>query len=131
MAIHQFCRVGTLAMVGGQAHITKDVPPYVTIDGLSSSVVGLNQIGLRRAGYSSQEILQLKEAYRVIYRSQLTWNEILGRLQEGLRSGPAAQFHQFLATTTRGILSERRLPPAPRSSSAPTSSSIPCGVRAG
>jgi UDP-N-acetylglucosamine acyltransferase len=111
VAIHQFCRVGSLAMVGGQAHITKDVPPYVTIDGLSSSVVGLNQIGLRRAGYSSEEILQLKEAYRVIYRSRLTWNEILSRLHESFTHGPAVQFCQFLATTTRGILSERRLPP--------------------
>jgi len=44
--VHQFCRVGTLAMVGGQAHLTQDVPPYVTIDGLSSLVVGLNKIGL-------------------------------------------------------------------------------------
>ena len=50
---HQFCRMGTLAMVGGQAHITQDVPPFVTIDGLSSLVVGLNQVGLRRAGYRS------------------------------------------------------------------------------
>lgn len=111
VAIHQFCRVGTLAMVGGQAHITKDVPPYVTIDGLSSCVVGLNQIGLRRAGYSSEDIFQLKEAYRVIFRSRLTWNEILARLQQTFSLGPAVQFHQFLATTTRGIVSERRPPP--------------------
>lgn len=111
VAIHQFCRVGSLAMVGGQAHVTKDVPPFVTIDGLSSSVVGLNQIGLRRAGYRSEEIIQLKEAYRVIYRSQLPWNEILNRLHESFTQGPAVQFCQFLATTTRGIISERRLPP--------------------
>ena len=111
VAIHQFCRVGTLAMVGGQAHITKDVPPYVTIDGLSSSVVGLNQIGLRRAGFSSEDILQLKEAYRVIYRSRLTWNEILATLQRAFARGLAAHFHQFLSTTTRGIISERRAPP--------------------
>ena len=47
--VHQFCRIGPLAMVGGLAHIVKDVPPFVTIDGQSNYVVGLNQIGLRRA----------------------------------------------------------------------------------
>jgi UDP-N-acetylglucosamine acyltransferase len=110
-AAHQFCRIGSLAMVGGQSHITKDVPPYVTVDGLSSYVVGLNQIGLRRAGYSSEDIRRLKEAYRWLYRSNLTWNEILARLQREFAEGPAALFHQFLSTTTRGITPERRPPP--------------------
>ncbi len=110
-AAHQFCRIGSLAMVGGQSHITKDVPPFVTVDGLSSYVVGLNQIGLRRAGYSGAEVRRLKDAYRVIYRSSLTWNEILARLKDEFCEGLAAQFHQFLSTTTRGIVQERRLPP--------------------
>jgi len=110
-AVHQFCRIGTLAMVGGQSHIVKDVPPYVTIDGLSSLVVGLNQVGLRRAGFSVEEIRGLKAAYRVIYRSDLTWNEILVRLREEFAEDPATQFYQFLSTTTRGIVPERRLPP--------------------
>ena len=111
VAVHQFCRIGPLAMVGGQAHVTKDVPPFVTVDGLSSFVVGLNQIGLRRAGFSLEDVRRLKEAYRVIYRSRLTWNEILGRLQKEFSQGPPARFYQFLSTTTRGIISERRLPP--------------------
>jgi UDP-N-acetylglucosamine acyltransferase len=110
-AVHQFCRVGTLAMVGGQGHITKDVPPFVTVDGLSSLVVGLNQIGLRRAGYHVADIRRLKEAYRVIYRSGLAWNEVLARLHKEFNDGPAARFYEFLSTTTRGIVSERRLPP--------------------
>ena len=84
-AVHQYCRVGSLAMVGGQSHLTKDVPPFVTIDGLSSYVVGLNQIGLRRAGYSSETIRQLKVAYRVIYRSGLPWTEVLEQLRHNVR----------------------------------------------
>jgi len=111
VAVHQFCRIGSLAMVGGQSHIVKDVPPYVTVDGLSSYVVGLNQIGLRRAGYSAAEIRRLKDAYRVIYRSGLTWNEILARLRDEFAEGLAALYYQFLSTTTRGIVCERRLPP--------------------
>ncbi len=111
VAVHQFCRIGSLAMVGGQAHIVKDVPPFVTVDGLSSLVVGLNQIGLRRAGHSSDEVRRLKEAYRVIYRSGAPWNEILARLRAEFTEGLAALFYQFLSTTTRGILCERRPPP--------------------
>jgi len=110
VGIHQFCRIGALAMVGGQAHINKDVPPYVTIDGLSSYVVGLNQIGRRRAGYDTETIRQLKVAYRVIYRSGLTWSEILRRLKLECCAGPAAAFYKFLSTTTRGIVAERRAP---------------------
>ena len=111
VAVHQYCRIGSLAMVGGQSHIVKDVPPFVTVDGGSSYIVGLNQIGLRRSGHSSEEIGRLKKAYRLIYRSSFTWNEILARLQEEFSDGLAAQFYQFLSTTTRGIVSERRLPP--------------------
>lgn len=111
IGIHQFCRVGTLAMVGGHARVVKDIPPYVTIDGQTGYVVGLNQIGLRRAGFSSQEIEQLKSAYRLIYRSELMWNDIVRELQSQFTAGPAARYYQFLSTTTRGIVPERRLPP--------------------
>jgi UDP-N-acetylglucosamine acyltransferase len=109
--VHQFCRVGTLAMVGGQAHMVQDVPPYVTIDGLSSLVVGLNKIGLRRAGYQQAAIQEIMKAYRVIYRSGLPWTEILEQLRTQFPTGPAAVFYEFLSTTARGIVSERRAPP--------------------
>ena len=86
--VHQFCRVGSLAMVGGLAHISRDVPPFVTIDGQSSFVVGLNQVGLKRAGHDPQSIARLKEAYRVIYRSGLAWKEILAALwRSNFRTG--------------------------------------------
>jgi UDP-N-acetylglucosamine acyltransferase len=109
--VHQFCRIGMLAMVGGQAHLTQDVPPYVTVDGLSSMVVGLNQVGLRRAGFDLAKVQQLKEAYRVIYRSGMMWKQILEVLRTDFAIGPAALFYEFLSTTKRGIVSERRMPP--------------------
>jgi UDP-N-acetylglucosamine acyltransferase len=111
VGVHQFCRVGTLAMVGGQAHVVQDVPPYVTIDGLSSLVVGLNKIGLRRAGYDQATIQDLMAAYRIIYRSGLRWAEVLEQLRTQFPTGPAALFYEFLSTTARGIVSERRTPP--------------------
>lgn len=113
VAVHQFCRIGRLAMVGGQAHVTKDIPPYVTIDGASTYVVGLNLVGLRRSGFSPEAIRELKEAYRLIYRSGLPWTEVIARLQQEFQSGPAAAFHEFLSSGTRGFTPERRLPPRP------------------
>jgi UDP-N-acetylglucosamine acyltransferase len=111
VGVHQFCRIGTLAMVGGQAHLSQDVPPYVTIDGLSSLVVGLNKIGLRRAGYDQATLQELMTAYRLIYRSGLRWPEILEQLRTRFPTGPASVFYEFLSTTARGIISERRAPP--------------------
>jgi len=111
VAVHQYCRVGSLAMVGGQAHVCKDVPPFVTIDGQSGYVVGLNQVGLKRAGHGQDDILQLKAAYRLIYRSGLLWEEMLRRLWAEFGDGLAAQFYPFLSSTVRGIVPERRMPP--------------------
>jgi UDP-N-acetylglucosamine acyltransferase len=110
VGVHQFCRIGSYAMVGGQAHISQDVPPFVTVDGQSSLIVGLNTIGLRRAGFSDHEMRQLKDAYRIIYRSGSTWNDILEQLSERFRTGPASQLLPFLAEGKRGFTQERRGP---------------------
>lgn len=110
VGVHQFCRIGAHCMVGGQAHIKKDVPPYVTVDGQTTRVVGLNLIGLRRRGFSSSDIRQLKEAYRIIYRQGWTWTEVLEHLRTAFDAGPAASFYTFLKDTRRGVLLERRTP---------------------
>ena len=108
VAVHQFCRIGQHAMVGGQAHLTQDVPPYVMVDGASSRVVGLNRIGLRRRQFSDAEMLQIKMAYRAIYRSGLRWEELIELLQSRYAQGRAAAFHSFLCVSQRGIIQERR-----------------------
>jgi UDP-N-acetylglucosamine acyltransferase len=110
VAVHQFCRIGSQAMVGGQAHICRDVPPFVTVDGLSSLVVGLNLVGLKRRGFTEPQIADLKAAYRVMYRQGLVWREILAALAAGFSSGPAAELLPFLQASTRGILNDRRPP---------------------
>ncbi len=110
--IHQFCRVGQYAMVGGQAHISQDVPPYVMLDGITTKVVGLNRVGLRRGGFSKLELAELKAAYRILYREGLTWDDTLARLAGEFPTGPAAEFHEFLAASERGVVQERRTPRA-------------------
>lgn len=111
VAVHQFCRIGRFAMVGGLARVRQDVPPFVMIDGGSTMVVGLNKVGLRRAGFTPQEMLELKSAYRVIYRSGLAWNEMLDALRTKFASGPAAEFEPFFRGGKRGFVQERRTPP--------------------
>lgn len=111
VGVHQFCRIGRNAMVGGQAHVLKDVPPYVTIDGASSLVVGLNLVGLRRSGFNDLDISQLKAAYRLIYRSGMPWKTAMAELNRQFNIGAAAAFGEFFAGGRRGFTPERRLPP--------------------
>lgn len=111
VGVHQFCRVGAYTMVGGQSHISQDIPPYVTVDGVTSLIVGLNKIGLKRAGFSDADMQQLKDAYRVIYRSGLRWSEVQAALSERFTTGPASAFTQFFAEGKRGFVQERRTPP--------------------
>jgi UDP-N-acetylglucosamine acyltransferase len=111
VAVHQFCRIGRLAMVGGLARVRQDVPPFVTVDGGTTMIVGLNKVGLRRAGFSAEDLAQLKAAYRIIYRSGLTWEETLDVLRAEFTDGPAAEFLPFLTAGKRGFVQERRTPP--------------------
>ena len=107
-AIHQNCRIGSFVMVGGQARVVQDVPPFLTVDGDTGKVVGLNLIGLRRGGRTPEDVKTLKSAYFTLYRSGLTWKEILQAFQEHYATGAAAELTQFLLTSTnRGIVRER------------------------
>lgn len=104
---HQYVHIGAYAMVGGQAHLVRDVPPYFTVDGLSSQIVGLNLVGLRRAGFTSVEIKQIKEMYHILYKSNLNWREKLEKIQAEYPEGVGAEMSQFLANATRGVTGER------------------------
>ena len=106
-AIHQNCRIGSLTMIGGQARVVQDVPPFMTVDGLTGQIVGLNLVGLRRSGRTSAEIKTLKSAYFTLYRKGLTWKEILQVFQEAYSMGCTAELTQFLLVTQRGIVRER------------------------
>jgi UDP-N-acetylglucosamine acyltransferase len=110
-AIHQNCRIGSLAMVGGQARVVQDVPPFMMVDGLTGRIVGLNSVGLRRSGRTSEDMKILKGAYFTLYRSGLTWKEILEIFQETYSTGPVAELTQFLLATKRGIVRERAATP--------------------
>ncbi len=111
VAVHQFCRIGRLAMVGGCTKVVQDVPPFVLTDGATALVVGLNTVGLRRAGLDRQQILDLKAAYRLIYRKGLAFRETLVALEEQFSQGVASEFAEFFQGGQRGFVQERRRPP--------------------
>ncbi|MGI6402150.1 MAG: acyl-ACP--UDP-N-acetylglucosamine O-acyltransferase [Thermoguttaceae bacterium] len=111
---HQHVRIGAFAMVGGQAHLVRDVPPFVTVDGLSSQVVGLNLVGLRRAGFTATDVKTLKEVYRILYKSDLNWREIVEKIGNDYKEGVGAEMARFLSSTTRGVTTERSCLPTVR-----------------
>ncbi|MFM7250213.1 MAG: acyl-ACP--UDP-N-acetylglucosamine O-acyltransferase [Planctomycetaceae bacterium] len=111
VAVHQFCRIGRLAMVGGHARVTQDIPPYMLVDGQSGCIVGLNVVGLRRSGHSAAEVADLKNAYRIIFRRGLCWQDVLDTLAGEFHGGPVVHLREFLGAGKRGFTQERRPPP--------------------
>lgn len=79
-AIHQHCHVGAYSFIGRASYITKDVLPYVMIAGQTVSACGLNSVGLKRAGFTSEELETLKRAYKIIFRRSLTVKQALVEL---------------------------------------------------
>ncbi len=96
-AVHQFCRVGELVMTQGTAGISQHVPPFVIIRGINY-VVGLNSVGLRRADYITEDDRrQIKEAYRLLYRSSLKPKDALTEMDARSDWGaPACRFRDFV-----------------------------------
>lgn len=113
VAVHQFCRIGRLAMIGGHARVVQDVPPYMLLDGQSGCIVGLNIVGLRRSGHDAEAVAQLKAAYRAIYRRGLPWREVIETLRLEFAGEPVGHLRAFLEGGARGFAQERRAPPAP------------------
>jgi UDP-N-acetylglucosamine acyltransferase len=79
-AVHQFCRLGAHSFLGGFAAVTRDVPPYVIVGGQPTAPHGINSEGLKRRGFSADQLRNLKEAYRILYREQLQLAEARDRL---------------------------------------------------
>jgi UDP-N-acetylglucosamine acyltransferase len=107
VVVHQFCRIGRLAMIGGNSKIVQDCLPFVTTDGVPGRARGLNLVGLRRAGIRSSKIQKLKEAYRILLRSGLSLEEAIVRLT-GLADPLVNELVEFVRTSTRGFCHEEK-----------------------
>lgn len=103
--VHQFVRIGRLAMVGGATKLARDVPPFFLCDGSPAGIYGLNKIGLQRAGINSEAQTELKEAYKILYRSNRNLSQALSVLVERVRTAEGRELVEFLsAESKRGIL---------------------------
>jgi UDP-N-acetylglucosamine acyltransferase len=105
VVVHQFCRIGRLAMLGGNSKIVQDCLPFIITDGNPGRASGLNIIGLRRAGFKSSDIKDLKRAYRNLLRSGLLLEEALERLAEQ-DSLPVNHLMNFIRLSKRGFCHE-------------------------
>ncbi len=103
--IHQFCRIGAHAMVGTASRIVKDVPPYLLIGADPTRPVGINVIGLERRGFSGETVRNLKELYKIVYRSRLGLAAALEKVRQVLPPiAEIAAFVEFVESTSRGII---------------------------
>lgn len=102
--IHQFCRIGAHSMVGGASAVVKDVPPYTIAQGNHAKLFGLNLVGLKRRGFSEQTIRAIKDAYKIVFRSQLLLEDALKKVQEEVEAIPeVVHFIKFIKESERGV----------------------------
>ena len=103
-AVHQFTRIGKFAFASGGAMIVMDVAPYCMVQGDRAQVVGLNTVGLQRAGFSEAQLARVKEAHRVVFRSGTPLKEALAQLEAEAGQEPEiAHLVAFLRQSERGI----------------------------
>ncbi|RJX71711.1 acyl-ACP--UDP-N-acetylglucosamine O-acyltransferase [Vibrio sinensis] len=104
-AIHPFCSVGAYAYIGGCSAVVQDVLPYVLAQGNHASPFGLNLVGLKRNGFEKPELRALQKAYKEIYRSGKTMEEVKPVLAEMAQEFPSiAPMLEMIETTERGII---------------------------
>ena len=104
-AIHQFCRIGCHAITGGCSKIVQDVPPFMIADGNPAEIRGVNVVGLERRGFDPEVVRALKEAYRILYRSNLNTQQALEELNKSV--GEVEEVRQlitFIESSHRGII---------------------------
>jgi UDP-N-acetylglucosamine acyltransferase len=103
-AVHQFCTIGTLTMTGGHTMIAQDVPPYVIASGNRVRLFGVNKIGMERAGFTDAEVAEVQKAYKMFFRSKLTADKALAKIDKELPSAKAVKhFADFIRNSKRGI----------------------------
>ena len=117
LGVHQFVRIGRLAMIGGMSRVDRDVPPYMLVEGNPGLVRSLNTVGLQRAGFAEQGdgtwMQQLKQAFRLLYRSSHSFSDALAQLATMTDCEPIAHLHHFLLSAQqpgrRGAIPGRRM----------------------
>src|SRR6266478_1436593 len=101
VVIHQFSKIGRLAMIGGNTRVNSDVPPYFLCSDFNVAAKGLNLVGLRRAGFSAAHVAALKTAYQLLYRSNLKLDEALRRIEAEAPTEHTLHLVRFIRSSKR------------------------------
>ena len=101
--IHQFVRIGEYAFVGACSAVLQDIPPYVKAQGNRAKPFGLNLVGLRRHGFSSEAVHALKEAYALVFASEQNTSQALAELEAEALPPEVRRFVDFIKRSQRGI----------------------------
>lgn len=116
VAIHQFTRIGTGAMLGGASMIASDIAPFCMTHGNRAWLVGLNVVGLRRRGLSREAFSAIKDAYKTAFHSNLVLKDAVAQIEKLPQTPEVAAFADFLRKPSRGLA--RPLKDAPEEESA-------------
>jgi UDP-N-acetylglucosamine acyltransferase len=106
VVIHQYSKIGRLAMIGGNTRVNSDVPPFLLCTGFNVEAKGLNLVGLKRAGYKASDVSTLKKAYQLLYRSGLKLQEALARIEAEIPTPETLYLVGFIRRSERGICRE-------------------------
>jgi len=106
VVVHQYSKIGRLAMIGGNTRINSDVPPFFLYAGHDVEAKGLNVVGLKRAGYKLSDITTLKRAYQILYRSGLKLQDALVRIETEIPTPETQHLVAFIRRSERGICRE-------------------------
>jgi len=103
-AVHQFCKLGSLSLIGGCSKVVQDVPPYLIADGHPARAYGINVIGLRRNSVSTEDRNRLKAAFKLLYRSSLSRSDAIERIKKEIfPTKEIAHLIEFIKHSQRGI----------------------------
>lgn len=106
VGVHQFSKIGRLAMIAGSTRVNTDVPPFFLYAGLYVEPKGINAVGLKRAGYQASDLAILKRAYRILYRSGLKLEAALARIESEIPTPETLHLVEFIRRSERGICRE-------------------------
>lgn len=104
-AVHQFSKIGAYSMIGGCTLVVKDIPPYALVGNRPTTFHNLNLVGLRRNGFSREQIERISEMYRIIYRSGLNMSDACRRIEEEFEESLEKRtILDFIKSSKRGVL---------------------------
>jgi UDP-N-acetylglucosamine acyltransferase len=106
VVVHQFSKIGRLAMIGGNTRVNRDVPPFFMYSGFNVEAKGLNLVGLKRAGYQASDVRILKKAYQILYRSGLKLQDALAKIETEIPTPETLHLVNFIRRSERGICRE-------------------------